>query len=151
MSQKSPFAWYPIAIRDIGVREIKGPEQNNSRILEYFQSTSLRATTDEIPWCAAFVNFCLTQAGYKGTHSARARSFLTWGKGLKDPVLGCIVILARGTNRAQGHVGFYAGRSLETGFIKILGGNQGDAVSIVEFHKGRVLAYRAPRDFKIIS
>jgi hypothetical protein len=32
----------------------------------------LKATTDEVAWCAAFVNWCLVSAGKKGCNSARA-------------------------------------------------------------------------------
>ncbi|KKK66354.1 hypothetical protein LCGC14_2964930, partial [marine sediment metagenome] len=44
------------------------------------------ASEDETPWCSSFVNFCVCEAGYnpiKETGSARARSWLSWGVGVR--------------------------------------------------------------------
>ena len=51
-----------------------------------------------------------------------------------------VVIFKRGLNPAQGHVGFYAGRD-ETK-ISVLGGNQGNEVSIASFSQADVLGVR---------
>ncbi|HEX5760734.1 MAG TPA: TIGR02594 family protein [Thermoanaerobaculia bacterium] len=73
---------------------------DNPRIVEYHRTTSLRATDDEVPWCSAFVNWCMREAGLRGTGSAAARSWLTWGSRLATPRRGCVTVLRRGTNPA---------------------------------------------------
>lgn len=145
MSQYVP-TWMLIAQQELtrGVHEIPGPE-SNPRILVYHAATSFQATSDEVPWCSSFVNYCLQHAGYEGTRSAAARSWLTWGEPIDDPRYGAIVVLARGKNPAQGHVGFLTGHRESDDKILLLAGNQNDAVSIAAFDPPRVLAYRWPR------
>lgn len=136
-------SWYTIAEGEIGVSEVAGPG-NNRRIVEYHQSTALRATEDSVPWCSSFVNFCMKQAGIQGTGSASARSWLNFGRKLDAPRLGCIVVLRRGTNPNNGHVGFFAGES--DSHLRLLGGNQSDQVKFSNFPKSMLLAYRWPAD-----
>lgn len=137
--------WMAIAEQELafGVREIPGPH-TNSRIRSYHQATTYMATSDEVPWCSSFANWCLRAAGVPGTKSAAARSWLTWGTALDEPRYGAIVVLARGTNPAQGHVGFYVGQREEDVTVQLLGGNQHDAVSIASYPADRVLGIRWP-------
>ncbi len=84
--------WMEIARAEEGVKEIVGDE-DNPRVLQYLRSTSLgkwAASRDETPWCSAFVNWCITQAGLEGTNSAMARSWLGWGVDLAMPRPGCV-------------------------------------------------------------
>jgi uncharacterized protein (TIGR02594 family) len=127
-----------IALDEIGITEVPGPG-NNPKIAEYLKAVDLPGN-DAIPHCAAFVNWCLGQAGVPGTRSALARSFLNWGFRINKPQLGCVVVLSRGTDQSKGHVGFYMDSN--HGFIKLLGGNQGDRVGINEFGLWRILEYR---------
>jgi len=141
----SPDApWYEVAMQEmaIGVDEIPGPE-DNPRIVAYHQSTTLEADDDETPWCSSFVNWCVQRAGVQGTRSALARSWLSWGQELTAPRRGCIVVLRRGSNAQQGHVGFYHDDAGDR--ILVLGGNQGNRVNISSFPKDRVLGYRWSR------
>ena len=94
-------------------------------------------------WCAAFVNATLTKTGLDGTGALNARSFLDWGTEITSPQLGDVVVLSRGDNPAQGHVGFFKGFDAD-GNILILGGNQGDSVNVQSFNKDRLLGYRRP-------
>ena len=74
--------WLEIAEREQGVAEVPGAG-DNPRVVDYLMSTtlgSLENQNDETPWCSAFVNWCMEQAGIKGTNSAWARSWLDWGK-----------------------------------------------------------------------
>lgn len=136
----TPPKWLEVAEGELGVAEVPG-EDNNLRVLEYHKTTALKATQDSVAWCSSFVNFCLLKAGIQGTHSAAARSWLSWGKELKEPKFGCIVVLKRGNSPSQGHVGFYVGSTTpET--IRVLSGNQSDKVSIQNFKKSDVLGYR---------
>lgn len=127
---------YNVAKGEMGINELPG-KTHNKRILAYHACTSLKAKTDEIPWCASFVNFCLKEMGEKGTNSAAARSFLKWGKSLKRPVKGCIVVLSRA---GGGHVAIY--HSEDKNFLYLLGGNQNNSCCIAAYKKSRLLSYR---------
>tara|TARA_R110000796_G_scaffold16675_3_gene51955 strand:+ start:492 stop:3311 length:2820 start_codon:yes stop_codon:yes gene_type:complete len=95
-------------------------------------------------WCAAFVNATLSKTGLDGTRVLNARSFLDWGSEVTEPQLGDVVVLYRGNPDGwQGHVGFFKGFD-ENGDILILGGNQGDSVSVSSYDKDRLLGYRRP-------
>ncbi len=137
--------WLKKAVEELGIHEIEGAEANQ-RIIEYDAHTSLEAKSDEIPWCSAFVNYCIDESGLEGTHSAAARSWLEWGEPLEEPINGCIVILKRGKNPSLGHVGFFI--SQKQGLIRVLGGNQGDKVCFSWFSKKDVLGYRWPKNDK---
>ncbi|MCB9163596.1 MAG: TIGR02594 family protein [Flavobacteriales bacterium] len=139
--------WLPYARAEIGVVEYPGPE-HNPRIIEYLRSTSNPATSDETPWCSGFVNWCMLQAKITGTGSALARSWLGWGRELKAPEYGCIVVFDRSDphNPDAGHVGFY----LETTGpgLQILGGNQQNKVCITSYASRKVLSYRTTALFQ---
>jgi uncharacterized protein (TIGR02594 family) len=137
--------WYRLATEELGQQEIRGAT-HNSRIVAYQQATGLRATDDETPWCGSFVAWCLREADipYKAARAAAARSWLSWGRRLDTPTIGCVVVFWRGKRDGwQGHVGFYAGRA-KNGDILVLGGNQGDSVSIRPYPADRLLGYRWP-------
>ena len=93
-----------------------------------------------IDWCAAFVNAVLHEMGIPGSESVSqyplvAKSFLSWGKRVKEPQQGDIVVFHRGKQAWQGHVGFYYGTVYEKGkkYYQILGGNQDKSVTIQLF------------------
>ena len=75
--------WLQIARAEaqLGVKEDPRLGKQNKRIIEYHALTTLAATTDETAWCSSFVNWVLWQAGYVGTRSAAAKSWLTWRGG----------------------------------------------------------------------
>jgi uncharacterized protein (TIGR02594 family) len=133
--------WLEIAHGEMGQAEIAGAN-HNARIVDYFKATDFHAPDDETPWCSAFVNWCMVEAGIPGTGKANARSWLPWGRDVK-PVVGCVAILSRGNNSAQGHVGYYLGSNPD-GTINILSGNQSNKVCVQRFAASRVLGYRWP-------
>ena len=141
------YPWMPIALHEIGQREVTG-SGDNPRIVEYHRSTRLDldlAQHDETHWCSSFANWCVERSGYAGTDSAAAVSWLSWGKPLKKPRRGCITVLSR---KGGHHVGFFVRSdrpSAESAQLLLLGGNQGDAVSIDSYDLGRVIGYRVPR------
>lgn len=138
------LAWMVLAVKELlnQVTEVPGPK-NNPRVVWYHSFCTLRAKEDSVPWCAAFVNAMLIVAGFIGTGQAWARSFLSCGKKLRVPKLGCIVVLTRGMSKTNGHVGFYI-TTLKNGKILILGGNQDDKVCLKVYDADRVLGYRWP-------
>lgn len=129
---------YEIAKGEIGQTEVPG-QKHNPRVVEYHQATSLQATSDEVPWCSSFVNWCFKTAGQKGTGSAAARSWLNWGDQLKQPIEGCVVVLRRGAP-PSGHVGFFVRQ--QGAVVYVLGGNQSDQVKISAYKASDVLSYR---------
>ncbi|MCE9601434.1 MAG: SH3 domain-containing protein [Gemmatimonadetes bacterium] len=80
------------------------------------------------------------QAGHAGTDSARARSWLNWGKATKSPSVGCVVVLQRDANK--GHVGFFVSRTPT--HVRLLGGNQQNRVCEQDYPLAHLLGYRAP-------
>ena len=132
------FPWMPIARDEIGVAEGQG----DPRISQYFATTTLGPQPSSVPWCSAFVNFCVTRGGATGTNSALARSWLSWGQNAASLLPGCIVVLSRGSP-ALGHVGLYVGDDGQ-GSIRLLGGNQHNSVNISSFPKANILGRRVP-------
>lgn len=133
--------WMQYAFADYGTEEVAGPKAN-AKILEYHQHTTLGARSDEVPWCAAFVCAMLEKAGFKSTHKANAKSYLTFGDELPGPKVGAIAVLNRGTDPASGHVGFVVG--FNSSSVYLLGGNQSNMVRVSSFQRWRVLQYRWP-------
>jgi len=125
-------AWFKLARDEEGQAEIPGAV-SNPRIVEYFAWTSGGERPDEVPWCGAFVSFCVGKAGFlrKGTGSAIAGDWIGFGKPLDAPRPGCIVVLKPQAPRASGHVGFWV--KTEAGRVHLLGGNQADKVMVASF------------------
>lgn len=131
--------WLWVAMEEEGVHETPGPE-HTGRILEYHAITTLKASDDETPWCAAFVGWCLEQAGIRSTRSAAAKSYLQWGYELSGPVEGCIAVLER---NGRHHVGFWVGQDVSR--IRLFGGNQRNRVGEVGFARSSYkVTYRWP-------
>jgi len=124
----SEFPWMPVARGELGVHE----GLNSARITEYFTATDAGPQPDSVPWCSAFVNFCMQQCAQTRTRSARARSWLNWGRETAEFVPGCVVVLPRGNDPSAGHVGFFVGFD-PAGNVRLLGGNQRDSVSVSTF------------------
>jgi len=136
--------WMAIARieNELKVHTLPGMD-TNPHILEYFDATTYHPSDDEAPWCSAFVNWVLAKAGYRGTKSAAAISWLDWGSGLQDPREGAVAVIhnkARDkliegckpmTTGSGNHVAFYVSSS--TTHIRLLGGNQGSRVSEIGF------------------
>ena len=135
--------WLQMALCEVGTREIQGTK-NNPIIVSWLHQISNKVFADEIPWCAAFIGSILEDAGLDSTGSLAARSYTKWGIGLHSPAVGAIVVFWRGNRHGwKGHVGIIVGKTID-GKLAVLGGNQGDAVSIRAYSDHRVLAYRYP-------
>ncbi|NEQ73937.1 MAG: TIGR02594 family protein [Okeania sp. SIO2C9] len=142
------FPWFTIALAEEGVRE-KDPGEN-TRIVEYLKSTTLEepyASSDETAWCSCFVNWCVEKAGYAGTDSAWAKSWLHWGKPIEQPQRGCIVVFDRQSPQSSGgHVGFYAGENGNE--VIVFGGNQSDSVNYSLYPKD---GYRGNTRYRLLG
>ena len=130
-----------------GVTEATQPD----RIKSYFAATDFGPVGAAIPhWCGAFVAFCLKQSGngdsiVKG--AALAANWKGFGQAVspgadKIPV-GAVIVLtpSPGTN-TSGHVAFFTESVPATKQIKLLGGNQSDAVNVTAFSTSRLAAIR---------
>lgn len=106
-------------------------------------------TVKDANWCAAFVSYCLKKTGQSpltGFDGMRARTYgEKYGKEITRPVYGALVTVARG---GAGHIGFVVGYNKRNGALTILGGNQGNKVSIKK-EKRQILAYRVPSSWQI--
>lgn len=139
--------WLAVARKMIGLHEIHGAE-HAPEILQFWRDIKRGGIkSDEVPWCAAFVGACLERAGIRSSRFESAASYLKWGVRLDGPAHGCIVVFSR---KGGGHVGFVVGMD-KGGNLLVLGGNQGDQVSIKAFPQDRVTGYRWPVDVPINS
>jgi uncharacterized protein (TIGR02594 family) len=131
-------------------KRVLGADENaqNSLISRFLADGGVNLDPSETAWCAGFMNAVLAQNGIDGTKSLQARSFLKWGEPVSTPKDGDIVVISRGLRDGwQGHVGIFQGFDAN-GNIRILGGNQGNAVSIASYPADRLLGYRRPTSGK---
>lgn len=138
-------AWISVARKYLGQAEIKGPH-HNPHILTWWKRAGAPFEDDETPWCGAFIAGVLSELGIKPVSGgASAQAWLKMSVKLDKPAQGCVVIFERGKpGSGSGHVGFVVGRD-GAGNLMVLGGNQGDAVTIKPFNRNRrVLGYRWP-------
>ena len=135
--------WLDKAKSYLGLSEVPG-KAHNSKIVGWWKAIRAAFQDDETPWCAAFVGGVLEECGIKSSRSAAARSYLHWGFPLAGPAVGAIVIFWRGSPKStSGHVGFVVGKDTKGNLI-VLGGNQGNKVSIATFSPMRALGFRWP-------
>lgn len=138
---------YSVAERFLGLREMPGPD-HHPFIVWAHSLCDIPDSTDEVPWCSSWLNAIAWILDLPRPNSARARSWLRVGGELPLPAVkrGDVVILKRGTDDgpevidAPGHVGLFS--RAESGCVHLLGGNQGDAVTISPFPVNRVIGIR---------
>lgn len=129
------------ALAWLGVRETAG-RGNTSQIMAWadYLGPDVRRiyTADAVPWCGLFVAFVAKRAGKPlPSNPLSARAWATWGDKASPAELGDVLVFAR---KGGGHVGFYVGEDATA--YAVLGGNQGNAVSIVRVAKSRCIAAR---------
>jgi len=133
---------YSIAEKFIGLTEVPGKD-SNAQIISMLTLDADWPTGDDVPWCSAFVNYVCWLAGVSRSKKLNARSWLDVGKAVpvQFAMAGYdVAILSRGSNPAQGHVGFYHNHDKDN--IYLLGGNQADSVNITGFPLARLLGVR---------
>lgn len=132
------------ALKYVGVKEVPG-KGSNPVIMEMAKYLGIQNIylDDDTPWCALFVSYIAKKVGkpipFSGYHYLRAASFSNWGKSVRkdDAMFGDILVFTRS---GGGHVGWYIAETTKTYWV--LGGNQGNRVSIVEIAKNRLSAVR---------
>ena len=143
---------YDIAQRFVGMKEVPG-QKDSPMILAMLKLDGDWPEHDEVPWCSAFVNFVAWLLRLPRSKSLAARSWLKVGRPVLDHearVGWDVVVLMRGggnqpgpevTSGAPGHVGLFAGWETSDRVL-MLGGNQGDQVSVASFPRERILGIR---------
>jgi uncharacterized protein (TIGR02594 family) len=128
-------------LKTFNVVEGKG-KLNNEVIMSWADYTGLSSQykEDSIPWCGLWMAYVAKRANWKAVNKPLwARNWLQFGVSADIPMLGDILIFSRGVG---GHVGLYVGEDEEA--FHVLGGNQGDKVSIARISKKRLLDARRP-------
>ena len=151
--------WLAIARGELGQKDLPGPAAN-LRILEYIATypslaqipggygLPMSQSDDTTAWCACFVHWCLLRTGQKGGEGSADASALSWasyGTVLKKPKPGAITVIVHGPNSSspgQHHVGFWLDGTKNA--PRLLGGNQGNAVSEATFPNSSVVAWVWP-------
>ena len=159
-----------------GVREISGSgvARTNPDILKYLESVTNQIgrhqysyiqsddkeavignkTGDEIGWCAAFVNWCLEQAGIVGRDHIAPKHWnpenrkpdKQWAEAIvlpRDFIVPGAVTLIKPASRNRHHIAFLLHSS--GGKIHLLGGNQSDMVCVAPYDPADVVRYMWPR------
>jgi uncharacterized protein (TIGR02594 family) len=127
-----------LAAKQMGLDE----QGQRAALQDYLATGGANLDPATTAWCAAFVNATLQQTGIQGTGSNMARSFLNWGQPVDQPQEGDLAVFSRGDpSGPYGHVGFFKGYDPQ-GNILVLGGNQGDAVSVAPYSPDRLLGFR---------
>lgn len=128
-----------------GTKEFIGPN-NNPVILKWAEELNIGAyKSDETAWCGLFMGICALRAQKDLTPIGKpadmlwARHWARFGQKVDWPMLGDVIVFERDKG---GHVALYVGED-ETSF-HILGGNQGNEVSIIRHVKSKALAFRRP-------
>lgn len=130
-------------LKHLGVTEKEGPA-NNPLLLEWAKEVDLENvyTADSIAWCGLYVALVAKRAGWPIVEGPLwAKNWSKFGLKADVPSLGDILVFTR--PGGGGHVGFYIAED-QTAY-HVLGGNQGDTVSIVRIAKPRMIAARRPR------
>lgn len=137
-----------ISLGYMGITEIPGVK-SNPIILSWAKELGLNDiyTNDDISWCALFFSITMFKAGRTLPAPKDRYDYLRalkwqnlWNKvDTGKEGVGDILIFKR---EGGGHIGYYVGESPTTYFV--LGGNQGNKVSIVEILKSRCVSIRRP-------
>ena len=142
-----PF-WLSVGRAFIGLAEVPGAA-SSPVIAHWARDIGAPAwyDDDDKPWCAVFLNrvmlACQLPMSGTGFELLRAASFESWGVPT-TPRLGAILVFARPEGR---HVGLYCGET-DTAY-HVLGGNQGNAVSLAWIDKARLSACRWPSGLEV--
>lgn len=141
---------HSVARRFLRVEEVEG-HVSNPQILAMLRLDSDWPMDDSTPWCSAFVNYIAWLLDLPRSKSLRARSWLLIGTpvAIEEAAPGFdVVVLKRGPGHqpgpevldVSGHVGFLAGwEGLD---VLVLGGNQGNAVTVARFPRKQVIGIR---------
>lgn len=139
--------WLKSAFGELGVSDTLGGRE--SQILGYLRTvyaegnSNIRLLT---PWCSAFANWCMIQAGRNGSGSARAMSWEDWkgGRPVTDFRRGDVLVFRMNDGRHQ--TAFFLDRA--GGQVSVIGGHIagaiGTSVAVVAFPTTWIVVHRRP-------
>lgn len=131
--------WIVQAMSVAGLHE----RTDKKELMEFLSSDGLTVgDPSEVSWCGDFVQTCLSRALTPQvtlpTNPFVARAWLDFGYKLEEPAFGSIAVFWRNHPASwQGHVGFVVGR--RDAELTILGGNQGNSVSLANISEKRLI------------
>ena len=129
------------ALGKIGLHEVSGAGDSPEILKMALEAGFPEYLHDDTAWCSMFANWVAKECGYRASNKLNARSWLIVGEEVVTPVMGDVAVLWRDNPQSwQGHIGFFIREDGHS--IYLLGGNQGDSVSIMAFDRTRVLGYR---------
>lgn len=148
---KTATPWMATAHGELGVTEFSGATRANPRIVnDYFGASGYWGEDDSggaNAWCASFVAWVMTQHGYTPpSASFRALSWRNFGREISTPVYGAIGIKTR---RGGGHVAFVVGKSRDSNYYYMLGGNQDDQVMVTRYSARVWDSFVVPADYNV--
>uniref|UniRef100_UPI0025DC36D9 TIGR02594 family protein n=1 Tax=Pedobacter sp. UBA5917 TaxID=1947061 RepID=UPI0025DC36D9 len=138
--------WMTIALNEAkamkGCYEGKEPMYSKAKsYLKYCDNSNEPTDGDKGPWCAAFMNWCISRTKnsknknepFSHTNSASSLAPINNPKYKKisTPIYGCFVVY-RHINGKKGHTGLLYGKSSSGKYI-LLGGNQDDSIRFSEY------------------
>lgn len=128
-----------IAQRFVGLTESAGVV-NNYAIMAMLQLDVQWPSSDEVPWCSAFINYVAWLLGLPRTRSLAAISWLAVGSKIEladaKPGWDVVVLSRPGGN----HVGFFV--ALAGDHVVLLGGNQSNSVGVGSYPVAHVEGVR---------
>lgn len=128
------------AVALFGTREFVGA-RHNPVILGWAKEIGQPdCTSDETAWCGLFAGVCAHRAGWAARPKGNAlwtRNRASWGTMADRPMLGDVLVFPRS---AGGHMALYVGEDPRQ--FHILGGNQGNEVTIILKEKAPLIACR---------
>lgn len=137
-----------LAIAELGVKEVVG-KGSNKTIIGWRDELNLAGakvegySDDDIPWCGLFTAIVAFRRMKNPAEVVKnplwARNWVRYGVKPAKPGLGDILVFERGSG---GHVGFYVAEDATA--YHVIGGNQGNKVSITRVAKNRCIAFRRP-------
>lgn len=120
-----------------GLTEIPGTA-SNPVIMNWAKEVGAASyySNDDTPWCALAMSHAAKAAGKPlPPDPLAAKNWAKFGVGISRPMLGDVVVFPH-------HVALYVGETATS--FALLGGNQGDRLSIANFLKAGAIAFRRP-------
>ncbi len=133
--------WVNELLKVRGLHEV----QNYSALVKWLKSDgNTLGDPRKFPWCGDALATALKLAlpsEELPSNPYWVRNFAEWGLGVK-PQYGAILVFQRGSG---GHIGFYMGETKD--YYLVLGGNQGNAVTVSRVAKSRCIGVRWPKSY----
>jgi uncharacterized protein (TIGR02594 family) len=142
----APSTPYDLARTYLGEKELPGKSLNNPKILAWLRRLMPDADADEISWCSAFVDAMAAQTGHEQARKLTARSWLSVGEPIPAAMArpGDVIIFWRESEDSwKGHVAFF--QEWQGSRVRVLGGNQSNAVTSAHYPRSQVLGIRRLR------